>query len=230
VLVVGLATRLLTRVRFGRSGPDTIPLDGRSEPGNRGTAASFVSGASSGSVQPTGNARVTAPGRIAGATQTLSAAYEEETEVAVKEPSITASPNRGLALTAGPLLALWGFLGFFLAADGDPGFFGRKGGMLWNAFGVNPAMSLLWVLLAAALLLVGLGNTIGSRNVNVLVGAVLVVLAVYGFVFMDTSANVFALTTADNVFHAIIGVVLLLTAFGADKENIRALRGDAARA
>ncbi|MGN6406733.1 MAG: DUF4383 domain-containing protein [Curtobacterium sp.] len=150
--------------------------------------------------------------------------------MAIKEPSITASPNRGLALTVGTLLAIWGILGFFFAADGDPGFFSRKGGMLWNAFGVNPPLALLWVLLAALLLIVGLGNTIGSRNANLLVGVVLVVLAVYGFVFVNTSANVFALNTTDNVFHAIVGVILLLTAFGADKENLRALRADAARA
>lgn len=214
MLVVGLVTRLVTRVRFGGSGSDTIPLDRRSEPGNA----------------PIGLARVTAPARTAGPTHTVSAAYEEETEVAIKEPSITASPNRGLALTVGTVLFVWGILGFFFAADGDPGFFSRKGGMLWNAFGVNPALALLWVLLAAVLFIVGLGNTIGSRNANILVGAVLVVVAVYGFVFVNTSANVFALNTTDNVFHAIVGVILLLTAFGADKENIRALRAPAARA
>jgi hypothetical protein len=172
---------------------------------------------------------VNAPAHIAGSTHGASTAYEEETEVAIKEPSITRSPNRGLALTAGTVLVIWGFLGFFLAADGDPGFFNRRGGMLWNAFGVNPALSLVWVLLAAALLLVGLGNTIGSRNMNLFVGAVLVVLAVYGFVFVNTSANVFALNTTDNVFHAIVGVLLLLTALGADKENIRAIRAQSVR-
>ena len=223
MLVVGLVTRLVTRVRFGRSGSDTIPLDRRSEAGNRGTT---ISGSRE---EPIGRARANAPAHIAGPTHGASAAYEEETEVAIKEPSITRSPNRGLALTAGGVLALWGILGFFLAADGDPGFFTRRGGMLWNAFGVNPALALLWVLLAAALLIVGLGNTIGSRNVNRLVGVVLVVFAVYGFVFVNTSANVFALNTTDNVFHAIVGVILLLTAFGADKENIRALRAESAR-
>lgn len=168
--------------------------------------------------------RADAPAPYAGGS-TATTLYQEETEVAIKEPSITASPNRGLALTAGALLALWGFLGFFLAADGDPGFFSRQGGMLWNAFGVNPAMSLLWVLLAVVLLITGLGTTIGSRNGNLLVGIVLVVMAVYGFALSNTSANVFALTFADNLFHAIVGVVLLLTAFGADRENIRAIRG-----
>ncbi|MFJ6172116.1 DUF4383 domain-containing protein [Curtobacterium sp. NPDC092190] len=144
--------------------------------------------------------------------------------MAIKEPSITASPNRGLALTVGSLLALWGFLGFFFAADGDPGFFSREGGMLWNAFGVNPAMCLLWILLAVVLLITSLGTTIGARNGNRLVGVVLVVMAVYGFALGGTLVNVFALTFADNLFHAIIGVVLLLTAFGADRENVRAIR------
>ncbi|WP_214980883.1 DUF4383 domain-containing protein [Curtobacterium sp. ISL-83] len=150
--------------------------------------------------------------------------------MAIKEPSIIASPNRGLALTVGGILALWGILGFFFAADAGYGFFGPKGGMLWNAFQVNPPLALLWTLLAAALLIVALGTTIASRNMNRLVGVVLIVLALYGFVFMNTSANILALNTTDNVFHAIVGVLLLLTGLGADKENIRALRAEAARA
>lgn len=148
--------------------------------------------------------------------------------MAVKEPSIIASPNRALALTVGTLLAIWGVLGFFFAGENGNHFFGDSGGLLWNAFLVNPALALIWTMLAAALFIVGLGNTIGSRNVNLTVGVVLVVLAVYGFVFSATSANVFAMNTTDNVFNAIVGVVLLLTALGADKQNIAALK--AARA
>lgn len=148
--------------------------------------------------------------------------------MAVKEPSIIASPNRGLALTAGTLLAVWGVLGFFFAGENGNHFFGDTGGLLWNAFLVNPASTLIWVLLAAVLFIVGLGNTIGSRNANLVVGIVLVVMAVYGFVFMNTSANVFAMNTADNVFNGIVGLVLVLTALGADKQNIAALK--AARA
>ncbi|WP_217990952.1 DUF4383 domain-containing protein [Curtobacterium sp. 'Ferrero'] len=150
--------------------------------------------------------------------------YEEETELAVKEPGITASPNRGLALTAGLVLAVWGILGFFFAGEGGHAFFGRDGGLLWDAFQVNPALCLLWTLLAAAMLIGGLGTTIGSRNLNLTAGVVLVVLALYGVVFVNTSANVFALNTADNVFNAIVGFVLLVTALGADRENLRALR------
>lgn len=222
VAIIGLLVRLVPRLRFGRSGSDTIPLVRRSAPVNQGSATSGSDGRTARAP------RADAPAPVAGPTGATTL-YQEETEVAIKEPSITASPNRALALTAGSLLALWGFLGFFFAADGDPGFFSREGGMLWNAFGVNPALCLLWVLLAVVLLVTGLGTTIGSRNGNRLVGVVLVVMAVYGFALGGTSANVFALTFADNLFHAIVGVVLLLTAFGADRENVRALRA-AARA
>jgi len=229
VVVAGLVVRLVTAlrtggrpsgssaVRLGRSGSNTIPLSRRSEPGNQGPIGLFRQAVSS-------SAGRTAPQESA--TTTL-VAQEEETEVAVKEPSIIASPNRALALTVGTLLVIWGVLGFFFAGDGGHAFFGDSGGMLWNAFQVNPALAFLWTILAAALFIVGLGNTIGSRNVNLLVGVVLIVLAAYGFVFVNTSANVFALNTADNVFNAIVGVVLLLTALGADKQNIRALRASA---
>ncbi|WIB26858.1 MULTISPECIES: DUF4383 domain-containing protein [unclassified Curtobacterium] len=150
--------------------------------------------------------------------------------MAIKEPGITASPNRALAMTAGTLFAIWGFLGFFFAQDNGGAFFSREGGFLWNSFMLNPALCAIWALLAAAFFIVGLGNTIGSRAVNLVIGVVLLVLAVYGFVFSNTSANVLALNTTDNVFHAVVGVVLVLTALGADKENLRALRAAGARA
>ncbi|WP_165931296.1 MULTISPECIES: DUF4383 domain-containing protein [unclassified Curtobacterium] len=213
VVVAGLVVRLVTALRLGRSGSDTIPLSGRSNPGNQGPI-----GIVQRSVSPARSTPVAAQ----------DVAPQEETDVAVKEPSIIASPNRALALTVGTLLAIWGILGFFFAGENGHAFFGDSGGLLWNAFLVNPALASVWTLLAAALFIVGLGNTVGSRNVNMLVGIVLVVLAVYGFVFVNTSANIFALNTTDNVFNAIVGVVLLLTALGADKQNIRALR--AARA
>ncbi|MFJ4222526.1 DUF4383 domain-containing protein [Curtobacterium luteum] len=151
---------------------------------------------------------------------------EEETDVAIKEPGITASPNRGLALTVGAILAIWGILGFFFAGDGGHAFFGNDGGYLWGVFLVNPALCLVWTLLAAAMLIGGLGTTIGSRNLNLLAGIVLIVLALYGFFFSNTSANVFALNGVDNGFHAVVGFILLVTALGADRENLRALRAD----
>jgi hypothetical protein len=222
VALVGVAIRVVTAMRSGRRGSvglvrpgsDRVPFSGRSNAEYRAAPAARSAG-------PTAQYERGRPVRWTGVD-------EEETEVAVKEPGITASPNRGLALTIGTLFALWGFLGFFFAGEGHM-FFGAKGGMLWDAFGVNPALATIWVLLAALLFIVGLGNTIGSRNANVVVGIVAIVLGVYGFVFMNTSANVFAMNTVDNVFHCIVGVILLLTALGADKQNIRALRA-AARA
>jgi hypothetical protein len=226
VVLVGVAIRVVSALRLGRSGSDTVPFSGRSNPGNtvvRSVPIGFAQQASTTRERPDAR-RESARGIVSTRVE------EEETEVAVKEPGISASPNRGLALTVGTLFAIWGFLGFFFAAENaDHAFFGPKGGLLWNAFGVNPAMAAIWVLMAALLFIVGLGNTIGSRNANILVGIVALVLGVYGFVFMNTSANIFAMNTVDNVFHVIVGVILLLTALGADKQNIRALRA-AARA
>jgi hypothetical protein len=241
-MVVGLVIRLLRAKRFGRSGSDTIPLGHPSEAGNAGlrrTASAVLQQVSgqrdtgrSGS-GPRAGARTAdsvRDQRDGGQPDSAIVAQEEETEVAIKEPGITASPNRALAMTAGTLFAIWGILGFFFAQDGGGAFFSRSGGFLWNAFGLNPALCALWTVLAAAFFIVGLGNTIGSRTVNLVIGIVLLVLAAYGFVFSNTSANVLALNTTDNVFHAVVAVVLLLTALGADKENIRALRAAGARA
>jgi hypothetical protein len=219
VVVAGVVARLLGVIRFGRPGSDTIPLEGRSNPGNQGPLGMIRQADAPARTPRQGDA----PARAATATTTI-VAPDEETDVAIKEPSIIASPNRALALTAGTVLAVWGILGFFFAHERGHAFFGDVGGLLWNAFQVNPALGAVWTLLAFALFIVGLGNTIGSRNVNLVVGIVLVVLAVYGFVLSGTSANVFALNTPDNVFNAIVGVVLVLTALGADKQNISALR------
>jgi hypothetical protein len=219
VVVAGVVARLLGVLRFGRSGSDTIPLAGRSDPGNQGALGGFRQADAPARTPRQGDV----PARAAAATTTI-VAPDEETDVAIKEPSIIASPNRALALTAGTVLTIWGILGFFFAHERGHAFFGDVGGLLWNAFQVNPALGAVWTLMAFALFIVGLGNTIGSRNVNLLVGILLVVLAVYGFVFSGTSANVFALNTPDNVFNAIVGVVLVLTALGADKQNISALR------
>ncbi|PYY33584.1 hypothetical protein DEJ32_15815 [Curtobacterium sp. MCPF17_046] len=226
VIVVGLAVRLLGGKRFGRSGSDTIPLQRPSGAGSTGLRSGATALLRQVSGQHASGQRDT--GRGGGQPDSAIVAQEEETEVAIKEPGITASPNRALAMTAGTLFAIWGFLGFFFAQDNGGQFFSREGGFLWNSFMLNPALCAIWALLAAAFFIVGLGNTVGSRAVNLVIGVVLLVLAVYGFVFSATSANVLALNTTDNVFHAIVGVVLVLTALGADKENLRALR--AARA
>jgi hypothetical protein len=150
--------------------------------------------------------------------------------VAIKEPGIAASPNRGLALTAGTMFAIWGMLGFFFAGNGGHHFVGSTGGYLWNAFEVNSALATVWVLMAALLFIVGLGTVAGSRWANMLVGIIAIVLGVYGFVFMNTSANLFATNTTDNIFHVIVGVILVLTAFGADRQNLAAIRAQARRA
>jgi hypothetical protein len=154
-----------------------------------------------------------------------SVVHQEEIEMAIKQPGILASPNRALALTVGAVLALWGIMGFLFAGEGGHHFFGADGGYLWDAFLVNPALAFIWTALAAALLIVGMDTVLTARGMNILVGIVLLVIGVYGFVFKNTDANVLAANTTDNVFHVVVGAILLLTALGADKQNLRALRG-----
>jgi hypothetical protein len=174
--------------------------------------------------------RSASPARFAGRSVAPAVVEEEEYEVAVREPGISASPNRALAVTFGTLLAIWGVLGFFFAGDDGHHFAGSTGGLLWDLFLVNPLSATIWTLSAALLFIVGLGNVIGSRTANTIVGIVLLVIGVYGFIVMNTSANFLAANIATNVFNVAVGGILLLTALGADKQNIRALRADAARA
>ncbi|MFZ7086544.1 DUF4383 domain-containing protein [Curtobacterium sp. RRHDQ10] len=144
--------------------------------------------------------------------------------MAITEPGLAASPNRGLAVTAGTMFAIWGIMGFFFAHEAGHAFLGSTGGYLWNAFLVNPALGAIWTLMAALLFINALATVAAARNANLWVGIVCLFLGVYGFVLMNTSANIFAANTTDNVFHVIVGAILVLTAIGADKANLRALR------
>ncbi|WIB64020.1 MULTISPECIES: DUF4383 domain-containing protein [unclassified Curtobacterium] len=145
--------------------------------------------------------------------------------MSIVQPSFASSPNRALAMTAGSMFAIWGILGFLFAGNGGHHFLGNEGGYLWGAFLVNPALAFIWTALAAALLIAGMGTLPSARGMNLLVGVIVLVIGVYGFVFMNTSANVLAANTTDNVFHVIVGAILVLTAIGADKQNLRAIRG-----
>ncbi|KQO61322.1 DUF4383 domain-containing protein [Curtobacterium sp. Leaf261] len=144
--------------------------------------------------------------------------------MAITEPGLSSSPNRGLAATAGTMFAIWGVLGFFFTHESGHRFFGSTGGYLWNAFLVNPAICAVWTLFAALLFINALATVAAARRTNLVVGILSLVLGVYGFVLMNTSANIFAANTTDNVFHVVVGVILVLTALGADKQNLRALR------
>ncbi len=152
---------------------------------------------------------------------------EEGTEVAIKEPGLTGSPNRGLAMTAGTMFVIWSFLGFFFAGDNHATLLGTNGGYLWNSFHVNPGMAAIWGIFGALLFIGGLGTVLGARGMNLLVGIVCLFLGVYGFVFMTTGANIFAANVTDCVFHLIVGAILVLTALGADRQYLRAIRGEA---
>lgn len=129
-------------------------------------------------------------------------------------------------MTAGTMFVIWGILGFFFAGDNNAGFLGTRGGYLWNSFHVNPGMAAIWVLLGALLFIGGLGSVMGARGLNLLVGLICLFLGVYGFVFMTTGANIFAANVTDCVFHLIVGVILVLTALGADRQYLRAIRAE----
>lgn len=147
--------------------------------------------------------------------------------MSISEPSIIASPNRALAATAGALFAIWGVLGFFFAHEDGHAFLGSSGGYLWNAFLVNPAICGIWTLLAALLFIAAFATMAAARTANLVVGIISLFLGVYGFVFMHTSANIFAANMTDNIFHVVVGAILVLTALAADKQNLAAVRASA---
>lgn len=208
-VIVGVGIRIAAAFRLGRAGRDTIPFPRPSEAGSDRPASR--------------------PARIwAALTHDPEDDHDvrgEENDMSIVQPSFVSSPNRALAMTAGSMFAIWGVLGFFFAGNDGHAFLGNHGGYLWGAFMVNPAMAFIWAALAAALLIGGMGTLPAARSMNVTVGVIVLVIGVYGFVFKDTTANVLAANTTDNVFHVIVGAILLLTALGADRQNLRAIRG-----
>jgi len=74
-------------------------------------------------------------------------------------------------------------------------------------------------LLVGALLLYGATRGVGpSRAVNTAVGGVYLVVGIIGLFILDSSANILALNSADNVLHLVSAVALLGAGLATDKD------------
>ncbi|WP_423920498.1 DUF4383 domain-containing protein [Frigoribacterium sp. 2-23] len=127
----------------------------------------------------------------------------------------TQSANSKLGILVGVVFVLLGFCGFFVYNPGT--FFDTTGDRLFEVWGTNPAHTLIWIVIGAGLLIAGFSGGGSARSINGLVGVVFVVLGIVGFFVMGTDVNFLALNLADNITHLIAGVLLLLTAAGADR-------------
>jgi hypothetical protein len=125
------------------------------------------------------------------------------------------SPNRLVATIFGAVYLVVGALGF--AVTGGVGFIATEGGLLLGIFEVNPLHNVAHLLIGAALLIAGLKSVPAAKAVNVVVGAVYLLLGVVGFFLVGTALNILALNTFDHFLHLVSALVLLGVGLGAER-------------
>jgi hypothetical protein len=137
---------------------------------------------------------------------------------ATSNTTATRSVNRLLGYVLGIVYLLVGVLGFVVTSG--VGFASQDGKTLLG-FELNPLHNIVH-LLVGALLLYGATRGVGpSRAVNTAVGGVYLVVGIIGLFILDSSANILALNSADNVLHLVSAVALLGAGLAADKDARR---------
>jgi hypothetical protein len=135
--------------------------------------------------------------------------------MAISATSATRSVNRLVGYVLGIVYLLVGLLGF--AVTSGVGFAATEGKALLG-FELNPLHNIVH-LLVGALLLYGATRGVGpSRAVNTAVGAGSLLVGIIGLFILDSSANILALNSADNVLHLVSAVVLLGVGLATDKD------------
>lgn len=125
------------------------------------------------------------------------------------------SPNRLVATIFGAVYLVVGALGF--AVTGGVGFIATEGGLLLGIFEVNPLHNIAHLLIGAALLIGGLKSVTAAKAVNIVVGAVYLLLGVVGFFLVGTALNILALNTFDHFLHLVSALVLLGVGLAAER-------------
>lgn len=129
------------------------------------------------------------------------------------------SVNKMVGVVFGAVYVLVGLLGFTVSSGSS--FAGTDGGLLLGIFMVNPLHNITHLLVGALLLAGGLGALQVAKGVNTLVGAVYLVLGVLGVFLLDSSVDILALNSADNVLHFASALLLLTVGLAADRAPVR---------
>ncbi len=130
--------------------------------------------------------------------------------------SATSSVNRLVAYVLGAVFLLIGVLGFTVTSG--VGFASREGNTLLG-FEVNPLHNIVHLLVGAVLLLGATRGVAAARSANIAIGGTYLVVGLIGLFILDSSANILALNSADNVLHLVSAAVLLGAGLAADKDR-----------
>ena len=124
------------------------------------------------------------------------------------------SVNQLLGLGFGAVYLLVGVIGFAVSGTGvaDP-----EGGKILGLFEVNVLHNVVHLAIGALLVLGARRGPRPARGVNTLVGAVYLLVGVLGLFVLESSLNILALNTADNLLHFASAALLLGVGLMADK-------------
>lgn len=124
------------------------------------------------------------------------------------------SLNRTFGTLFGVTYVAVGLIGF--AVTGGVDFAGAQGNNL-IVFGVNPLHNLVHIAVGALLLVGAAGGLARARAVNAVVGVTYLLVALVGFMIIDSGANILALNQPDNVLHLVSAIAALAVATSGDR-------------
>lgn len=129
--------------------------------------------------------------------------------------SLANSPNRLAAVVFGAVFLLIGIIGFFLTVN--VAFVSQEGELLLGVFEVNPLHNIIHIVIGAVLLIAGLKSIRYAKTANAVVGGIYLLVGIIGLFIMDSTMNLLALNTADNVLHLLSAVILLGVGLGLER-------------
>jgi hypothetical protein len=122
--------------------------------------------------------------------------------------------NQRFGYVFGAVYMVVGVVGF--AVTSGVGFAANPGKNL-IIFGLNPLHNIVHILVGALLVLGAAGGAKSSKAINILVGAVYLVIGILGFFILKSSINILAINTPDNFLHLVTAVLAL--AIGLRRES-----------
>lgn len=122
--------------------------------------------------------------------------------------------NKTVGIIFGAVYLVVGLLGFFVS--GDSAFAGSEGGLLLGVFMVNGLHNIVHLLVGAVLLSAGLASAATAQAANGIVGAVYLLVGLFGLAFVNSAVNVLALNTMDHLLHFASALVLLVVGIVGD--------------
>lgn len=131
--------------------------------------------------------------------------------------NIAKSPNRLLGIIFGAIYIVIGLVGFFTTTGVS--FFAKDGELLLGVFEINPFHNTAHLLIGILLLVAGLAGFRAAKMMNTTIGVLYLILGIIGLFVLDSTTNILALNTADNILHFVSALLLIGFGLGLEREK-----------